>query len=242
MMRYKILEEARHKDIYVIYLDVYRLLLIVTIGYVVLSWIFKKLREFRRLKNDKTAAELALLKSKIDPHFFFNTLNNLYSLAIKKSDEAPQVILKLSEIMRYTIYDAESETVPLKDEINYLEQYVEIQKIRYKKSVLISFKKLIENENTKLAPLLFIMLLENAFKHGVESLTDNAYIDILLEEKNKDIRFMITNNFEVKETNTRGIGIKNLKKRLELIYPKRHSLSINSKPNIYMVELKITLK
>ena len=143
MMRYKILEEARHKDIYVIYLDVYRLLLIVTIGYVVLSWIFKKLREFRRLKNDKTAAELALLKSKIDPHFFFNTLNNLYSLAIKKSDEAPQVILKLSEIMRYTIYDAESETVPLKDEINYLEQYVEIQKIRYKKSVLISFKKLI---------------------------------------------------------------------------------------------------
>ena len=86
------------------------------------------------------------------------------------------------------------------------------------------------------------MLLENAFKHGVESLTDNAYIDILLEEKNKDIRFMITNNFEVKETNTSGIGIKNLKTRLELIYPKRHSLSINSKPNIYMVELKITLK
>ncbi|MCC1483529.1 sensor histidine kinase [Winogradskyella immobilis] len=227
---------------YDMYFAIFQLTFIALLGYIILSWLFRMWKQYKQLKNDKASAELALLKSKIDPHFFFNTLNNLYGLAIKKSDEAPQVILKLSEIMRYTIYEGENETVLLKDEINYLEQYIEVHKIRYKKTVNITFTKVIEEENISVAPLLFIMLLENAFKHGVESLTNNAYINLELIVKKKTLIFSVENNFEVKENAQTGIGIENLKRRLQLIYPKKHELLIHKDTSVYKTQLTIQLK
>ena len=239
MLVYKRKEELSGSEIDGNIFGLFQMLFFLTLGYIVLSWIFNVWKQYKQLKNDKTEAELALLKSKINPHFFFNTLNNLYGLAIKKSDEAPQVILKLSEIMRYTIYEGENERVLLKDEISYLERYIEIHKIRYKKKVDITLVKEIDDENTAVAPLLFIMLLENAFKHGVESLTNNAFIKVALIAKNNNITFSVENNFESKEGSKNGIGLENLKRRLELIYPKRHQLVIREDIPIYRVKLMI---
>ncbi|NAS30750.1 sensor histidine kinase [Flavobacteriaceae bacterium R38] len=242
MAVFKGLSEQSSSDIPEIYFGVFQTLFLLTLGYIILSWLFNLWKQYRQLKNDKNEAELALLKSKIDPHFFFNTLNNLYGLAIKKSDDAPKAILKLSEIMRYTIYEGENETVAIKDEANYLEQYIEIHQLRYKKKVSILFEKNIDDESIKIAPLLFIMLLENAFKHGVESLTDNAYVKINLMVKNSIVTFLVKNNYESKEKSGKNIGLENLKRRLQLIYPKHHKLIITPEASVYKVKLTIRLK
>jgi len=203
-------------------------------------WIYEQWKWIKGLQAEKVKAELSLLKTQVNPHFFFNTLNNLYALTIKNSKQAPEVILKLSEMMRYTIYEGKKDTVPLKEEITYLENYIELHKIRYHKSVMIQFKHIIV-ENDSVAPLLFIILLENALKHGVESLTENAYVNINLVSDAKKIHFTIENNFDSKEMSPeKGIGLENLKNRLSLIYPKNHKLSIKEEENIFVADIKIT--
>jgi hypothetical protein len=205
-----------------------------------LVWIFEQWKWIQNLKAEKSKTELSLLRTQINPHFFFNTLNNLYALTVKNSKQAPEVILKLSDMMRYTIYEGEKETVKLQDEIDYLNNYIELHKIRYKKSVKITFNHNIDTGLT-VAPLLYIILLENAFKHGVETLAENAFIHIDLYEKDNFIHFDIENNFdpsEIKESD--GIGLKNLKRRLSLIYENDHELLVESKNNSYKTTLKIS--
>ncbi|WP_421978882.1 sensor histidine kinase [Roseivirga seohaensis] len=210
------------------------------IPFLILVWVYDQWKWLKTLKADKSKAELELLKTQINPHFFFNTLNNLYSLTVKHSDKAPEVILKLSEMMRYTIYEGKKEFVPLREEVTYLENYIELHKIRYQKKVNIEFSHSIENED-QVAPLLFIILLENALKHGVESLTDSAYVKIDLSSSNRHIRFSIENNYEPLEINeSKGIGLENLKRRLELIYPKTHELNIHKTASTFAVDLKIS--
>lgn len=205
-----------------------------------LIWIFEQWKWLQNLKAEKSKTELSLLKSQINPHFFFNTLNNLYALTIKNSKQAPDVILKLSDMMRYTIYEGEKETVKLGDEIDYLNNYIELHKIRYKKTVDISFKHDIDT-SLSIAPLLYIILLENAFKHGIETLTENAFIHINLYEDDDFIHFNIENNFDPKEiSEDKGIGLSNLKRRLALIYPKKHELISYQENNIYRTTLKIS--
>ena len=126
-------------------------------------WAFEQWKWLKTLKAEKTNVELALLKSQINPHFFFNTLNNLYGLTMEKSDKAPEVVLKLSEMMRYTIYEGKKEVVPIREEIKYLENYITLQQLRYQKTVDIRFEQSLDKEY-EIAPLLFIILLENAFK------------------------------------------------------------------------------
>ena len=145
-------------------------------------WGYDQWRWFKTLKMEKAKAELALLKSQINPHFFFNTLNNLYGLVVEKSESAPEVVLKLSDMMRYTIYEGKEDLVNLSDEVQYLERYIALHKIRYQKTVDIQFDYAIDEE-VQVAPLLFIILLENAFKHGVESLTEDAFIHMHLKTK-----------------------------------------------------------
>ncbi|WP_417866390.1 sensor histidine kinase [Xanthomarina gelatinilytica] len=205
-----------------------------------LVWVFEQWKWVQNLKAEKSKTELSLLRSQINPHFFFNTLNNLYALTIKNSKQAPDVILKLSDMMRYTIYEGEKETVKLGDEIEYLKNYMELHKIRYKKSVDLSFKHDV-NPNLQIAPLLFIILLENAFKHGVETLSENAFIHIHLYEDADSIYFNIENNFDSKEmSQTKGIGLANLKRRLSLLYPKKHELNNYIEGTIYKSTLKIS--
>lgn len=203
-------------------------------------WLFEQWKWIQNLKAEKSKTELSLLRTQINPHFFFNTLNNLYALTVKNSKQAPDVILKLSDMMRYTIYEGEKETVKLGDEIDYLKNYIELHKIRYKKTVEITFKHELDT-NLSIAPLLYIILLENAFKHGIETLTENAYIHMNLYEDKNFIYFKIENNFDPKEISVvKGIGLTNLKRRLALIYPKKHEFTVAKTNYTYNVTLKIS--
>lgn len=205
-------------------------------------WAYKQWKRFGDLKIEKGKAELELLKSQINPHFLFNTLNNLYGLTVEKSDEAPGVVLKLSDMLRYTIYEGKEEFVFLKDEIIYLENYIGLHQIRHQKNVDIIFNYDIEKD-IKIAPLLYIILLENAFKHGVERLTKDAYIHIDISAKGKLVIFQIENNFEAQEFKAKkGIGLDNLKQRLLLIYPKKHSLKIEKETTVHKITLQIHSK
>lgn len=219
----------------------------------ILIWIYEQWKWLQNLKAQKMAAELALLKTQINPHFFFNTLNNLYSLTIQNSEKAPTMILQLSDMMRYTIYEGQKQKVSIPNEIEYLKNYIELQKIRYQKNVEINFliQEGINSETTQIAPLLFIILLENAFKHGVETLRKNAFLNVqldLVQHKNqKELIFLIENNFDSEENTQQpkkteqGIGLQNLKRRLELLYPQKYSLEIEKKENIYSAKLKIEI-
>lgn len=226
---------------YVVDDDVFVFLVMFSFPILLMLWIFDQWKSFKRLKDKQINAELQMLKAQMNPHFFFNTLNNLYGLTIEKSDEAPKVILKLAEMMRFTIYKASKDVVSIQDEVNYLKKYIELHTLRYKERISIQFKENIDSDY-KIAPLLFIVLLENAFKHGAESLTKNAYINITLEAINSQIRFKIENNFRPLKTKKEiGIGISNLKQRLSLIYPKRYEFMIDSKEEVYVANLKINL-
>lgn len=216
-------------------------LFLLPIPILIALWFYEQWKWFRTLKAEKAEAELALLRSQINPHFFFNTLNNLYSLVVHQSNKAPEVILKLSDMMRYTIYEGKKDKVSLKEEIEYLQGYIDLHKIRYQKDVDIRFETP-EETNLQIAPLLFIVPLENAFKHGVESLRDGAYIDVSIKADNKRERiiFSISNNFEDKGLESeKGIGLENLCKRLELLYPDRHQLDIVKKEGVFTVTLQL---
>lgn len=204
-------------------------------------WVYEEWYWMTALKADKAKAELALLKSQINPHFFFNTLNNLYGLVVEKSDKAPEVVLKLSDMMRYTIYEGKEDLVLLKDEVSYLENYIELHKIRYQKKVEIVFTHQVEG-GLKVAPLLFIILLENAFKHGVEKMRKNAFIHLHMQSQGTQLFFKIENNFDEQASRHKpGIGLKNLKKRLAYSYPDQHELVVEAKESVYKVYLNLDL-
>jgi LytS/YehU family sensor histidine kinase len=215
----------------------------IIISYLILSWLFSQIRGIRQLRNERGRAELMMLKSQVNPHFFFNTLNNLYGLTVEKSDLAPKVVLKISDMMRYTIYEGKKDFVPLAEELEYLKNFIELHEMRYHKKVDIQFNHQILDEDGQVTPLLFIILLENAFKHGVESLTKDAYIHISLIAGNGKVAFAIENNFDPSEqSNEPGIGLENLKRRLELIYPKKHGLSLLKKDHVYQAQLQLDIQ
>jgi two-component system, LytTR family, sensor histidine kinase AlgZ len=217
-----------------------RILLSIEIFYLIFYWIYKYRKGIQKLKSDKLEAELMLLKNQINPHFFFNTLNNLYSLIKKDADAAQDYVLKLSDLMRFTIYDSGKESVMLKDEVSYLINFIDLQTSRYHKDIDVNFEKTIKNSDASIAPLLFIILLENAFKHGVERATENAFVHIKLIEDDTKISFTVKNNYDAEDTSENvGIGLKNLKDRLNLIYPNSHKLCNSMEENIYTTTLEI---
>lgn len=217
-----------------------KIVLIVISYYVVLVclgivWLVRQIIFITKLKNEKAKAELMLLKSQVSPHFFFNTLNNLYGLVTKDAQKAQELILKLSDMMRYSIYEGEKEIVTIGEEVTFLKNYIELHKMRYHKQISIEFNYDID-ESRPVTPLLFIILLENAFKHGVESLRENAYIKMKLSVIQDQLHFIIENNFQKTEMQS-GIGLENLKRRLALIYPNKHELSFSVTENVYQARL-----
>ncbi len=203
-------------------------------------WFMKQLIAIAQLKNEKAKAELMLLKSQVNPHFFFNILNNLYGLVTKDAKKAQELILKLSDMMRYSIYEGKKEMVTLEEEIGYLKNYIELHQMRYHKNIAIYFNADID-ENSKVVPLLFIILLENSFKHGVETLRENAFVKVDVVSDKNEIQFTVENNFGMsgnKEYKP-GIGLENLRRRLELIYPNRHHLSFSVIENVYKAQLTL---
>lgn len=194
------------------------------------------------LEKEKSQTELDLLKQQLNPHFFFNTLNNLYALSLQKSDKTPESILQLSELMRYTIYKGQEKTVKLSQELDYINDYIQLQQIRLRKTLHFEFEKQITNDQIDIAPLLLIVLIENAFKHGIEPAEDAATLKLSLISNDTTLIFSCENSFDPEEINEiKGIGIDNLRKRLELIYPGRYTLEITTIADIFKAELKLKL-
>ncbi|MEM1220637.1 MAG: histidine kinase [Bacteroidota bacterium] len=215
-------------------------LILIPLPIFTLLWLYEQWRWLKTLQTEKAQAELTALKNQVNPHFFFNTLNNLYGLAVEKSDETPGMILKLSDLMRYTIYEAKADLVSLQDEVNYLQDYISLHQIRYRTEVAISFVSHLSHPHS-IAPLLLIIPLENAFKHGVESLAEKAYIDLRITTTESSIICTIINNYEPKTERKKGIGLANLRKRLALLYPDRHRLTIQKTEKEYTFSLEIQL-
>lgn len=204
-------------------------------------WIVTQIKTIIQLKNEKKKTELIHLKSQVNPHFFFNMLNNLYGLISKDTDKAKQLVLKLSDMMRYSIYEGLKETVLIKEEIEFIVNFIDLHKMRYKKNININFQTEIHDENINITPLLFIILVENAFKHGIEVLRDEALVNIKLKATKSKIIFNIENKFDPSNKTEKGIGLKNLTRRLELSYPTNHNFTTSIKNNTFKALLTITI-
>ncbi len=207
---------------------------------IVSQWI-RQNNDIATLEKEKTNTELRLLKQQINPHFFFNTLNNLYALSLTKDEQTPEVVLQLSELMRYVIKRGKEEEVPLKEEVKYIEDYINLQKIRLHQKMDFTFIKEMENENVLVPPLLFINLVENAFKHGIEPAGSTATLEVELSANTETLEFICRNSFDDPSESDGGLGLKNLKRRLELTYPKRHKIETLVENNMYTVNLNIQL-
>ena len=196
------------------------------------------------LKQEKLAAELKFLKAQIHPHFLFNTLNNLYALTLKKSPKAPEVVLKLSDLLDYMLYECNVSKVTLEKEIKMLENYIELEKIRYGDDLKVEFSKEDDLSGFFISPMLLLPLVENSFKHGVSGEIHEKWIEINLNTQERTIKFSIENSRDInssgkKESYTEGIGLKNVIRRLELVYKDKHQIKIDDKGESYKVVLTI---
>jgi len=207
---------------------------------------FTHQREKADLQNQSLKSELKYLKSQVNPHFLFNTLNSLYALTLKKSDLAPEIVLRLSEMMRYMLYECNERVVPLEKEINYIENYLELEKIRHGNKFEIKFTQNGNHEYLKIAPLMFMPFIENSFKHGLHSQPDAAYVNIQMDIQADEINLQVDNSrppvmpMSIRKKSG-GVGLVNVKRRLKLIYPSQHTLQIDKTPNSFHVNLKIEL-
>jgi LytS/YehU family sensor histidine kinase len=202
---------------------------------------FRNERIQRDLENQRLSAELSFLKSQINPHFLFNSLNSIYSLAYQRSETTPEAILKLSEIMRYMLYECNDNKVALSKELQYLQNYIDLQKIRFGKKSYIDFKVEGRVEHQQIVPLLLIAFIENAFKHGIAN-DPLSPISLLVDVDAEHLHFYIRNK---KHNNNRdtigGIGLNNVKRRLDLLYPGKYNLDITEDEQTYTCELSLVL-
>ncbi|MBY0245299.1 MAG: sensor histidine kinase [Sphingobacteriaceae bacterium] len=198
-------------------------------------------RNQRNLESEKKEMELAFLKSQLNPHFLFNSLNNIYSLAYQKSDQTADAILKLSDIMRYMIYESNDEKVSLSKELEYLNNYIALQNLRFKEGVFVSVNSEGVIGHQKIVPLILISFIENAFKHGVANDSKNP-IKINIIANTEILHFSISNkkNNQNKD-GIGGVGLNNVDRRLEIMYPERYQLNVVNSPTHYTTELILQL-
>lgn len=209
--------------------------------------IVDKLRQERKnsaKENENLKTELSLLRSQVSPHFMFNVLNNMVSLARKKSDVLEPSLIKLSSLMRYMLYEADEEKVPLQREAEYLQSYIDLQQQRFGKNVVINVSLEAANSNYEIEPMLLIPFVENAFKHGTGLITD-ARIDVNLSTRPGMLFFSVRNKYnetssEIKDK-TSGIGLANVKRRLNLLYGDNYVLHIEKKDDWFIVSLQLNL-
>ena len=195
----------------------------------------------KNLENEKLSAELSFLKSQINPHFLFNSLNNIYSLAYQHSEKTPEAILKLSEMMRYMLQESNEVKVELSKEIRYLENYIELQKLRFKDGAYVSMKIEGDDMEQRIVPLILIAFVENAFKHGVASDPENP-ITILVNTWPGHLKFNVSNKKSVQNKDqASGIGLSNVKRRLDLLYPGRYVLEVYEEKDLYNCKLELDL-
>lgn len=205
---------------------------------------YRKLKNMaQRLKMEKQEAELNYLKSQTNPHFLFNTLNNIYSLARDKSDLAPESILRLSKILRFMLYETSSSYIAIEQELKIMHDYIALERLRYDDSLHVNFNNDVEDMKQSIPPLLLIPLVENAFKHGVSETRRQPFVDIHLSVKSRQLMFVVKNSAEVfsGETEVReNIGLSNLRRQLQLLYTD-YALVVQHQDTVFVASLKINL-
>ncbi|WP_209405840.1 sensor histidine kinase [Pseudozobellia sp. WGM2] len=202
-------------------------------------------QEVEKLRSSIQESELQFLKSQINPHFLFNNLNNLYSYALDGSSKTPEIILEMSGVLRYMLYECKEKYVPLKKEIEQLNNFIKLYKLQIEERGLVNFKEGHIDPNYRIAPLILVVFIENAFKHSQSGQSKNIKIDIEVSIEDDLLMFVCKNNFESVEsmdTVAKGIGLKNVKKRLELLYPNMHKLDINEQERQFSVFLTMQLE
>ncbi len=227
------------------FLQAFIVLIISTITKIISDWL-RHTRERKELENRTMQAELRFLKSQINPHFLFNTLNNLYALTLKKDDKAPEIVIKLSEMMRYMLYECNEKSVLLQKEVAYLRNYLDLEKLRHGEKVAINLEVNGIINHQQIAPLMFIPFLENSFKHGLNQQIEKCFVNIVLNVDEDYLHFFIENGKPdyippPSQHRSGGIGLVNVRQRLNLLYPKSYELSIDDTPKSYAVNLMIYL-
>ncbi len=204
---------------------------------------FKLRQKTQQLRLEKQEAELNYLKSQTNPHFLFNTLNNIYSLARDKSDLAPESILRLSKILRFMLYETSGEFISIEQELEIISSYIDLEKLRYDDSLSINYRYEIDDMKQPLPPLLLVPLVENAFKHGVSETRNQPFVDIHLSANQQQLLFVVKNSTEnvYEEKRVReNIGLSNLRRQLELLYTD-YNLSVRQDETVFTATLKINL-
>ena len=209
---------------------------------------YEKEKLTKELEIINTETELKYLKSQINPHFLFNSLNSIYALALKKSDLTPTLILKLSDILRYILYEGSERKVSLDQELKYLQSYIDLEKVRHGNRMKLNISISGDTGRHEIAPMLLIPFVENSFKHGLGKDMADGFVTIKIEMENSDCLFEITNSKPVagseiknKDDYLGGIGLKNVQKRLKLLYPSKHKIDFSESQTEYKVNLKINL-
>lgn len=217
-----------------------------TIFKIISDW-FRNLRDQQELEAQTMQSELRFLKSQINPHFLFNTLNNIYALTLQKSDKAPDTVIKLSEMMRYMLYECNEKQVLLSKEIQYLRNYLDLERLRLSHAIEVTFEVQGAVSDQKIAPLMFLPFLENSFKHGATRTISKGYIHFRLLVEGETLHMHLENSKPEKlpapdlRRPSGGIGLVNVRRRLDLIYPGRYTLNIEDSPNSYGVSLELKL-
>jgi len=214
-----------------------------TVAKIIADW-GKYQREKHEIATKTVTSELQFLRSQINPHFLFNTLNSLYALTLKKSDIAPEIVLKLSEMMRYMLYECNEKTVLLSNEINYIKNYLDLERLRHGAGADIQLNITGTVTDQRIAPLFFIPFLENSFKHGLNHQLKKGFVHIDLQVFEHKVRFSIRNSKPEQmpmapSKRVGGFGLANVKHRLELIYPDKHDLRVMVGPQAYEMDLVI---
>lgn len=224
------------------FVNLYLFVALYAVFHVIRRW-YEQQKQMQELKQQKTTAELALLKSQVHPHFIFNTLNNIYAVTVKNNPETAGYLLHLARFLEYNLYNAQHDMVTLESELAYIQDYVSLQQLRYGNKVDYSVSEYGSTKGLQLPPLLLLPLIENSFKHGVDSMVDDdAWVRVEISNREQDLTIKVENSREAMETKNGtngGLGLKNVKKRLELIYPDQHDLKILEESNSFLVVLKV---
>lgn len=202
-------------------------------------------RALEETQRKQLEAELNFLKSQINPHFLFNTLNNLYALTVKKSDDAPDVVSKLSIILRYLLYESDSKAVPFEKEKEIMEAYIELELLRLSNRQNLNFS-ISADKSYNIPPLLWVSILENIFKHGTRYISNEYYIDYTFNIRDNNLSIVSKNSFKGPDAKNNletpgGIGLSNLQKRLSLLYPGKHEIAAHEDGNYFITNVQIQL-
>ena len=218
-------------------------ILFTIIGFAFLIRSLQQDEQLKILKQQQLMAELTYLKTQLQPHFFFNTLNNIYALALKQDKSTASLVAKLSEMMRYILYQSDQKEVLLNDEVEFIRNYVAVENIRYRSAIAIDLDVQGIDEHSMISPLLLLPFIENAFKHGIAEEVNTGFVGIVICKNEDEFMLEVSNSIAPQEElKIRGIGLINVEKRLKILYPEKYQLAFQNDGKVYQVSLTLAMK